>query len=195
MFPPLSHTAGLNDVSFGPSSYSQDVCLFQSRHPHTQDGTSCAAQPLLHYTTVSDEMKVKTSVFTVSLLSLKENCLSPEGREFRAGNRLKFKTNPRSQYCRWLRLFESQTLLGSEHTETSLQEWPWEWKEWCGLFKPSWATSGRLPSAKNGLIAKPSHPNQGKIIWNLDSSSLMWAKYWPLWALCIMKTFLEEESF
>ena len=38
-------------------------CLFQSRH-HTQDGTSCAAKPLLHCGSVSAEMKVRAHVFT-----------------------------------------------------------------------------------------------------------------------------------
>lgn len=79
-------------------------CLFPSHRLHTQDGTSRAAQPLLHCTTMSGEMKVKTSVFTVSLLSLKEKCFSTDGRELGAGGRLRFKTNPRSQLCRQLRL-------------------------------------------------------------------------------------------
>ena len=89
---------------YGPSSYSQRVCLFQSHHSHTQDGTSCAAQPLLPYTSVSGEMKIKTNVFTVSLLSFKEKCFSADGRELGAGDRLRFKTSPRSQLCRQLRL-------------------------------------------------------------------------------------------
>ena len=41
----------------GPSPHSQEVCLFQSHHPHTQDGASCAARPLLHCTSVSVRRK------------------------------------------------------------------------------------------------------------------------------------------
>lgn len=120
-----------------PSPHSQRVCLFQSYHPHThtQDGTSCAAKPLLHCTTVSDEKKVKTSVFTLSLLNLEGKCFSTDGRECGARDGLRFKTNSRRQFCRGLKLFESQALLCLEHTKTFLQEWRWEYAEWCGFFK------------------------------------------------------------
>lgn len=111
-------------------------CVFSkvTIHIHTQDGTSCAAKPLLHCTTVSDGKKAKTSVFTLSPLNLEGKCFFTDGREFGARDGLRFKTNSRRQFCRGLKLFESQALLCLEHTKTFLQEWPWEYAEWCGFF-------------------------------------------------------------
>ena len=105
----------------GPSPHSQGVCLFQSYHSHTQDSSSCAATPLLHCTTVSSEMKVKTSMFALSMLNLEGKCCSTDGRELGARDELRFKTNPMSQFCR---LFEAQAFLCSEHMKTFLQSWP-----------------------------------------------------------------------
>lgn len=99
----------------GPSPHSQEECtsIFQSHHPHTQDSTSCAARSLLHYTTVSREMKVKTHVFTLSLLNHEEKCFSTDGRELGARGGLRFKTNLMSQFCRWLRLSPSSFFVQS----------------------------------------------------------------------------------
>lgn len=95
-----------------------------------------------------------------SLLSLKEKCFSTHARELGTGDRWWFKTNPGSQFCRQLVSFESQALLCVEYSGTLLQSWPWEQAEWCGLFKVLWVTSGRLPSARDHLVAKPSHLDQ-----------------------------------
>lgn len=81
---------------------------------HTQDGTSCAVSPLLHCTAVSGEMKIKTTVFTLSPLNREGECFSSDGRELGARDGLRFKTNPRRQFCRRLKLLESQILLCSE---------------------------------------------------------------------------------
>lgn len=118
--PPIPSTQLASTVPSmcGPSPHSQGMCLSQSYHSHTQDSSSCAAKPLLHCTTVSSEMKVKTNMFTVSMLNLEGKCFSTDGRELGARDELRFKTNPISQFCR---LFEAQAFLCSEHVKAFLQ--------------------------------------------------------------------------
>lgn len=128
---PTTPHSCLNDTSlvWHFPTFPESVSFPKSPSTHT-----CAAKPLLHYTAVSGEVKVKSSVITPSLLSVRKN-FSTDGRELEAGGRLRFTTNPRSQFCRQFGLFEAQAHLCSEHMDTFLQGWPWEKAAWCGLLK------------------------------------------------------------
>lgn len=125
---PHSHTAGLNHIP-------KESSFPKLPSTHTGWHQLCSQTPPTLYTPVSGEIEVRTNVFTLSPLKLKEKCFSTDGRDLEASDGLSFKTNPRSRFFRWIRLSESQSFLCSEHTKTFLQGWSWEQAECCGFFK------------------------------------------------------------